>query len=267
MKRSWSILLLTLLSLAIRPVPALCEEAGAAHLDDIVLQDLKGRDVDLGRHKGKVVILSFFGEKCAPCKKEAAEFAKLKKKYGDRLVLLSVGIDVDEAGNLEKIARGYGVTWSVLYDRESWLANSLGVTGVPYTAVFDDRGVLAGTYEGLPEGGNLEERISALVHRRGVFVGKIVLAMENDGKGRRTLATISKALRGVGVALAADRHSAKYEIRGSVTPMGEVTAVELEARLIGTGGKTVCRSEDVLESGAVERTTESLGACLLKLGQ
>ncbi len=255
MKSSW-FLLLTLLAIAVRPAPALCEEAGTAHLDDIVLQDLDGRDAALGEYKGRVVILSFFGEKCAPCKKEAAEFAKLKKKHGDSLVLLSVGIDVDDAGKLEKIARGYGITWSVLYDRGSWLANSLGVTGVPYTAVFDDRGVLAGTYEGLPEGQKLEKRIASLAGRRGVFVGEI------KGAGGAVARIVKKAVRGKGLDLSEDRCSARFEVSGSYIRIGEVTSVELKAAEASGGGEYVCQAMKVAKKRAVSRVGAELAKCL-----
>ncbi|MCA9573044.1 MAG: TlpA family protein disulfide reductase, partial [Myxococcales bacterium] len=112
--------------------------AWAAPASDFSLRDMDGNTFQLGEHKGKVIVLSFWATWCGPCKEEMPHLDKLygaKKDAG--LVVLSISTDdARTASKVKPFIRSKGFTFPVLLDRDS------SVTGIynpgkslPYTVV------------------------------------------------------------------------------------------------------------------------------------
>ena len=67
---------------------------------------LDGHTIDFSKYKGKVVLLHFWSEWCAPCKREVPIISQLKNRYSeDSLVVIGVlswNLDLAAARQFEK---------------------------------------------------------------------------------------------------------------------------------------------------------------------
>src|SRR2546422_246171 len=60
------------------------------------LKDLKGQDVSLSQHRGKVVLVNFWATWCTPCRIEIPWLIELQEKYSSRgFTVLGVAMDED----------------------------------------------------------------------------------------------------------------------------------------------------------------------------
>jgi len=76
------------------------EEPGDAKQDwqydkvpNLILTDIRGEKITVGKLEGKVIILNFWATWCEPCRKEFPSMLKLAHASGDKLVLLTISND------------------------------------------------------------------------------------------------------------------------------------------------------------------------------
>jgi thiol-disulfide isomerase/thioredoxin len=115
---------------------------------------LDGREVDVSKMKGKVVLVDFWATWCGPCVKEIPALMALYEKYHDE-GLEVVGISFDSVqAQLVRFVKNKGLPWPQYF--EPW-TNSLGlrypVNGIPTVWLIGRDGNLAFTNarEGLEE--------------------------------------------------------------------------------------------------------------------
>lgn len=142
--------------------------AAGTMVPDVELTDQTGRPVRLSNFLGRVVALDFIYTRCPlpdVCPRLSANFARLQRRFGSRVVLLSVTID-PQFDTPEVLAR-YATLWKA--DAANWhfltgdaerirnLASFLGmlyfpedgsITHTSETAVIGKAGRLAGIVEG-----------------------------------------------------------------------------------------------------------------------
>ena len=114
---------------AVPPAPAL------------FLPDMDGKLVDLGRYRGKVVLVNFWATWCPPCRKEFPSLGRVRKllKPTDFEVLaVNVGEDPDTVFSFAGAP-----DFPVLFDRDSQAMARWSVKGMPTTLVVDRQGRLA----------------------------------------------------------------------------------------------------------------------------
>ena len=97
--------------------------------------------------KDRVVLVEFWATWCPPCRGTLSWLGTLKKKYGDRLEIVTVAVESD-AGDVQKVIGKLPVR-SVMGTPE--LARAFGdISAVPTLFVFDRRGITAGVFYGAP---------------------------------------------------------------------------------------------------------------------
>ena len=111
---------------------------------EIIGRDAAGKEFKLSDYRGNVVMLSFSGNWCAPCRKLYAKERELVEKYKDEpFVLLGVNSDRDVESLKESIEKGE-VTWRTWWDSSTTgpISTIYRVGRWPTIYLLDKRGVV-----------------------------------------------------------------------------------------------------------------------------
>jgi thiol-disulfide isomerase/thioredoxin len=135
-----------------------------AALPDLQLTALNGRRLTRRDLAGRAVAVEFWATWCPPCRGTLGWLGELKKQYGDRLEVVAVAIESDEA-DVKKLAGELGLpfTWTM---GSPELARAFGdISAVPTLFVFDRDGKTAGVFYGAPPGlhAEAEGKLAALL--------------------------------------------------------------------------------------------------------
>lgn len=143
--------------------------AASSNLSAFVATDIEGRAVDMGEHLGRdVVLISFWGTYCEPCKTEMPFLQRLHERYAaEGLFLLSVSLDgPDTSSGVRPYIRSNGYTFPVVIDEDTSIAQAYNPrTVAPYTILIGRDGRVAKTIEGfqLSEAPAVEAAVKALL--------------------------------------------------------------------------------------------------------
>ena len=122
---------------------------GVAALPDVTITDLDGRRRSRGDLDGRVVLVELWATWCPPCRSTLHWVGDLKKRYGDRLAVVAIAVESDEA----KVRRLTGelnlpLTWAI---GTPDLVRAFGdVSAVPTLLLFDKTGRSAAAFYGAP---------------------------------------------------------------------------------------------------------------------
>ncbi|MBA3548027.1 MAG: TlpA family protein disulfide reductase [Nannocystis sp.] len=125
-----------------------------------------GKDINLASHRGKVVLLNFWGTWCKPCLKELPEFDRLYRRYRKHgMVLIAIATDTEPEKVLE-FATERKLAAKLALGGEP-LAEQYASTSFPFSLVIDDKGQIRGSYRGYrPEcAGKLELDLRTALER------------------------------------------------------------------------------------------------------
>ena len=114
-----------------------------------IAPDIDGKDVDgvtfkLSDYRGKVVVLTFSGNWCGPCRQMYPDERELVKRLTDEpFAVLSVNTDADRETLRKSIKEGE-ITWRCWFDggTEGPIGNAWNVTSFPTVYVLDATGVI-----------------------------------------------------------------------------------------------------------------------------
>ena len=123
------------------------------------LPDLDGRREALSQWRGKLLVVNFWASWCPPCRAEMPGFVALQNKYRDRGVAF-VGIALDSPEKAAAYARSIGVNYPILVDEDSTV---LSPSGLPFTIVFDRRGIPVDVRKGLFPEADLDAIVAKLL--------------------------------------------------------------------------------------------------------
>jgi cytochrome c biogenesis protein CcmG, thiol:disulfide interchange protein DsbE len=91
---------------------------------------------DLGRLRGRVVVVNFWASWCVPCRTELPTFQRVSREFAGQPVSF-VGVDAsDQRAAAAKMLESKGVTYPTVFDRQGiygGLASRWSVTGLPQT--------------------------------------------------------------------------------------------------------------------------------------
>lgn len=107
-----------------------------------------GDEVSSADYLGRVLVVNFWANYCAPCRVEAPELEKLSQKWADRGASF-LGVNTyDEPATAQAFARNYGVTYPSVIDVHSGavqlaFAGTVAPSALPTTIVLDGEGRVA----------------------------------------------------------------------------------------------------------------------------
>jgi thiol-disulfide isomerase/thioredoxin len=130
-----------------RATPARPGEVAA--LPAIRLTDLDGKTLSRNDLAGRVVLVEFWATWCPPCRGTLGWLAELKQRYGDRVAVVAISVESEEAG-IRKVAGELKapITW---VKGSPEIGRAFGdVSAVPTLLVFDRQGRAAGVFFGAP---------------------------------------------------------------------------------------------------------------------
>ncbi|HEY6482476.1 MAG TPA: peroxiredoxin family protein [Steroidobacteraceae bacterium] len=109
---------------------------------DFALRAVAGENVRLSEHRGDVVVLSFWGSRCTPCRTQLAALNRSLATY--RTAGLQVyGINVDDdPGRAVAFARGETVAFPLLLDPQKDVSRRFQVDNLPMTLLVDRSGIV-----------------------------------------------------------------------------------------------------------------------------
>ncbi|GMV39921.1 MAG: thioredoxin [Myxococcales bacterium] len=124
-----------------------------------------GDTVSLADQRGKPVLLVFWATWCEPCKEELPAIDALYRKVGDKAAVLTLVNEPPPAvlGYLRTAAeRGTDLTFPVLLDGSGRIHVSYAAKNIPYSVLIDRHGVVAASFVGAVDPGDLEEMLMGL---------------------------------------------------------------------------------------------------------
>jgi thiol-disulfide isomerase/thioredoxin len=140
--------------------PVLCGERATAPSKappailptDFSLVDLAGRTWTPDDLADRTVVLDFWATWCAPCVRERATLAQLRKAHSGRsLVILSVNLDHADRRSLVAWLNRHRMSWPQVHDPLGWsgpLARRFAVSSLPWAVVYGADGRLLAAGEG-----------------------------------------------------------------------------------------------------------------------
>lgn len=118
-------------------------------LPDLALTSLDGRTRGRDDLRGRVVLVEFWATWCPPCRSTLVWLADLKKKHGDRLEVVALAVDSEEA-EVRRIAAAISpeLAWGMATPE---IGRRFGdVTSVPTLFLFGPDGAAVTTFYGAP---------------------------------------------------------------------------------------------------------------------
>ncbi|MFC1552392.1 peroxiredoxin family protein [Candidatus Latescibacterota bacterium] len=107
---------------------------------EFTLPDLSGESVSLASYSDKTVLVVFWATWCPDCKAEIPILKEVHDKYKDTdFTILSISVD-NKPDKLNKFIEENGIEYSVLYDKDTLIAKSYGVVGIPANFIVDPDG-------------------------------------------------------------------------------------------------------------------------------
>ena len=130
---------------------------------DFLLSDLEGNIFDLSAFSGQVIMLTFWGTWCGPCRREIPDFIKLYDEYNDDgLEIIGVAVQSGTPENIKRFSDYYKINYTILTDIDRYesyrtfhdygTVTGVGTRAVPTTFLIDRDGYIVKTYRGARPG-------------------------------------------------------------------------------------------------------------------
>lgn len=161
---------------------------------DFKLADLAGKPLHLADSHGKIVLLNFWATWCGPCRAEIPHLIELQSKYGDKLQVIGLAVDVDSADDVKQFVHDARMNYPVAISSTDVRFKYGGIAALPTSFLLDSQGRAVQKHVGLRDPALYETEIRALL---GLPVNVRVETFEDTGQVFLANATRATELPGV----------------------------------------------------------------------
>lgn len=134
-----------------RAQAASAEGGEVAALPAFKLTDLDGKPLSREDLAGRAVLVEMWATWCPPCRGTLGWLGELKKRYGDRLAVVALAVESDEA-DVRKLAGELGLPLVWAMGTPELLRAFGDVSAVPTLLLFDREGKAVASFYGAPPG-------------------------------------------------------------------------------------------------------------------
>lgn len=137
------------------------------HITDFVLLDRNGEKHKLSEYNNKFMLLGFWSVTCMVCMKAAQDLKKLHESHGDKLNIVSINMDIDEA-RWEQGTQRDKPEWPNLSDGMGYSAGvgkEYGIVSYPAYVLVNNEGIIIDRWMGFKPG-KFEEKMEEHLNRK-----------------------------------------------------------------------------------------------------
>jgi thiol-disulfide isomerase/thioredoxin len=116
---------------------------------DLKVKDLDGKELTLQTYKGKVVLLNFWATWCGPCRAEIPGLIRIQDAYKDRLQIIGMDVDDDDAERLRAFVKDKGINYPVAMTSVPVRLAYGGIGALPTLFVINQEGKMVQKHVGL----------------------------------------------------------------------------------------------------------------------
>jgi len=131
---------------------------------DLKVKDLDGRELTLQTYKGKVVLLNFWATWCGPCRAEIPDLIRIQDAYKDRLQIIGMDVDDNDAERLRAFVKDKGINYPVAMTSVPVRIAYGGIGALPTLFVINPEGKMVQKHVGLFDPALYEIEVRALLN-------------------------------------------------------------------------------------------------------
>jgi cytochrome c biogenesis protein CcmG/thiol:disulfide interchange protein DsbE len=143
------------------------------------LNDLDGKPLSLSEAKGKIVLLNFWATWCGPCRAEIPDLVDLQKRYADKLEIIALATDEEDADAVRHFILQSGINYRVAMVSDEVRRDYGGIAALPTAFVIDPQGRIVQKHVGLNDPTIYELEVKAML---GQAVDAKVEYFEDNGQ-------------------------------------------------------------------------------------
>ena len=127
------------------------------------VNDLEGRPLSLAEAKGKIVLLNFWATWCGPCRAEVPDLVDLQKRYADKLEIIALATDEEDADEVRRFVLKSGINYRVAMAPDGVRREYGGIAALPTSFVIDSQGRIVQKHVGLNDPTIYELEVKAML--------------------------------------------------------------------------------------------------------